>query len=657
MIQNQAINAIRALGVDAINKANSGHPGIVLGAAPMAYTLWANHLRVNPNAPMWYNRDRFVLSAGHGSALLYSLLHLSGFNVTIDDLKNFRQTDSKTPGHPEFGHTEGVDATTGPLGQGVAMATGMAMAERFLASKFNKERFEIFNHFTYVICGDGDLMEGVAQEAVSLAGHLGLGKLIVLYDSNDISLDGDTSTSFSDKTIAKFEAMGWHTEFVKDGNNIEAINESINRAKAETNKPSLIEIKTIIGFGAPNQGTHKVHGAPIGEEGSKVLREQLKWEYDPFNVPELVYEHFKKTVKTRGIMEFTKSEDLLDGYKKEYPELHKELMNALENKIDVDLGSVLPTFDASHQAATREDSNVCLNAVKDAVPYLMGGSADLSSSTKAIFKNEPAFTRDQVGRNVMFGVREFAMAAIVNGMALHQGVRPFASTFFVFSDYLKPALRLGALMSLPTLYIFTHDSVAVGEDGPTHEPIEQLAMLRSIPNVQVIRPADGNETSAAYRVALETNDQPTVLVLTRQKLPTVTQPSIEEFRRGAYILSEAKNNPIDGILIATGSEVHLALEAQKQLEEENIFTRVVSMPSMELFNRQSAEYKESVLPRKITKRLAIEMGSSFGWHQYVGLDGQVLGIDTFGASGPAEEVLPKFGFTANNIVKVFKNIK
>jgi transketolase len=498
-------------------------------------------------------------------------------------------------------------------------------------------------------------MEGVANEAVSLAGHLGLGKLIVLYDSNDISLDGDTSTSFSDQTIAKFQAIGWHTELVKDGNDVDAIDQAINNAKQVLDKPSLIEIKTIIGFGAPNQGTHKVHGAPIGEEGSIYLRQQLDWPHEPFNIPEHVYDHFKQTVRTRGIMEFTKSEDLLNRYRKAYPELYRELVDALENRITVDLNEVLPKYELGHKDATRNYSFACLNAVKTAVPSLVGGSADLSSSTKAIFKAEPALTRDQTGRNIMFGVREFAMAAIANGMALHAGIRPFVSTFFVFSDYLKPALRLSALMNLPTLFIFTHDSIAVGEDGPTHEPIEQLAMLRSIPNVQVLRPADGNETAAAYKLALETTDQPTVLVLTRQAVPVISKPH-QGLAQGAYVVSEAKGE-MDGILIASGSEVSLAISAQLALETEGIQVRVVSMPSMEIFVKQDKAYKATVLPEQMRKRLSIEMGSTFGWHQFVGLDGKALGIDTFGASGPAHEVLTKFGFTVENVVQQYKNLK
>lgn len=657
MINQKAINAIKVLGIDAINKANSGHPGIVLGAAPMAYALWSKHLRVNPDVPNWINRDRFVLSAGHGSALLYSLLHLSGFNVTIEDLKQFRQTDSKTPGHPEYGFTEGVDATTGPLGQGIAMAVGMAMAEKYLAEKYNQKDLTLFDHYTYVLCGDGDLMEGVANEAVSLAGHLGLGKLIVLYDSNDISLDGETGISFSEQSLKKFEAIGWHTILVKDGNDLKAIDAAIEEAKSVKDKPTLIEIKTVIGQDTPLEGTHKVHGAPIGEEGSQYLREKLGWSDEPFAIPEDVYTHFNEVVKERGKKAYDEYEGILAQYKEQYPEAYSELEKAINGELPENLNDLLPTYEKGSKDATRNFSHECLNAVKDAVPYLIGGSADLSSSTKAIFKDEDIFTKDKTGRNIMFGVREFAMAAIGNGIMLHGGLRPFVSTFFVFTDYLKAALRLSAIMNLPTLYIMTHDSIAVGEDGPTHEPIEQLAMVRSIPNVRVIRPADGNETACAYRLALETKDRPTVLVLTRQGVPTITDGNYDDFKRGAYILSEAKNNNPEGILIATGSEVQLALQAQEELAKEDIHVRVVSMPSMDTFEEQDDDYKELVLPKTIRKRVAIEMASSFGWHKYTGLDGEVIAIDTFGASGPGNELIEKFGFTVENIVNAYKNLK
>ncbi|MDF2699253.1 MAG: transketolase [Haloplasmataceae bacterium] len=657
MISNLSINTIRVLGIDAINKANSGHPGIVLGAAPMAYTLWTNHLNVNPHDPQWVNRDRFVLAAGHGSMLLYGLLHLSGFNVTIDDLKSFRQLGSKTPGHPEYGHTDGVDATTGPLGQGIPMAIGMAMAERYLATKYNKEDIKLFDHFTYALCGDGDLMEGVTNEAASLAGHLKLGKLIVLYDSNEISLDGETSQSFSEKTTKKYEAIGWHVQKVEDGTDVQAINQAINNAKNQLDKPSLIEVRTVIGYGAPNQGTNKVHGAPLGVEGGKAAKTHYEWNHEEFNVPQEVYRHFNDTVINRGTYKHEQFQKSLKQYEVKYPNEYLELMRSLNNKVGVDLADILPIYGPEKKDATRNYSYECLNKVANVIPNLIGGAADLTSSTKAIIKNADAFSpANYSGRNIYFGVREFAMASISNGIALHGGLRVFCSTFFVFSDYFKPAVRMAAIMKLPVIYILTHDSVAVGEDGPTHEPIEQLAMLRSIPNIQVLRPCDGNETAACYKLALETTNKPTVLVLTRQNLPTVTTANSGLVKKGGYIVSESKNTKMDGILIASGSEVSLAIAAQKQLEQENINTRVVSIVSMELFDANELDYKESVLPKNIRTRLSIEMGSSFGWHKYVGLDGNVMSIDTFGASGEGNAVIEKFGFTVNNVVKEFKEL-
>jgi len=656
MITELAINTIRALGIDATNKADSGHPGIVLGAAPMAYTLWTRHLNVNPKDPLWINRDRFVLAAGHGSMLLYALLHLSGFNVTMDDIKAFRQLDSKTPGHPEYLHTEGVDATSGPLGQGIPMAVGMAIAERFLASKFNKEDATLIDHYTYVLCGDGDLMEGVTNEAASIAGHLQLGKLIVLYDSNDITLDGEKHLSFSEDIKGKFEAMGWHYELVKDGFDVEAVNNAIEKAKNVTDKPSIIEIKTIIGYGAEKQGTSSVHGAPLGKDGGVVAKKAYNWTYDEFEVPQEVYHHFEETVIKRGNKAYKDWTSNLESYKTKYPELYQEFMQYVNDEIPVDLTEVLPVYELGHKNATRNYSYECLNKASAVIPYLIGGAADLTASTKAIIKGEPAFTPENPsGRNIFFGVREFAMAAIGNGMALHGGLKVFVSTFFVFTDYFKPAIRMAALMKLPVIYILTHDSIAVGEDGPTHQPVEQLAMLRSIPNMIVLRPCDGNETSASYNVALTSKDHPVALVLTRQNLTTVTGKVYDEVKKGAYIISEAKGD-IDGILIASGSEVELALEAQKVLEQENIHVRVVSMVSMELFNEQSKEYQEYVLPKNIRRRLAIEMATTYGWHKYVGLDGAVMGIDTFGKSGKASDVIKDYGFTVENVVKTFKSL-
>ncbi|HEY8364690.1 MAG TPA: transketolase [Haloplasmataceae bacterium] len=658
MIDDLSINTIRVLGIDAINKANSGHPGIVLGAAPMAYTLWTKHLDVYPKDPLWFNRDRFVLAAGHGSMLLYALLHLSGFNLSIDDIKNFRKLNSKTPGHPEYLHTEGVDATSGPLGQGIPMAVGMAIAERYFASKFNKKDIPLIDHYTYVICGDGDLMEGVTNEAISLAGHLKLGKLIVLYDSNNITLDGTLEQSFNENIKQKFEAMGWHYELVENGTDIKAINLALRQAKNILDKPSIIEIKTVIGFGATNQGTNKVHGSPLGTEGGQVAKKAYKWTYDDFEVPQEVYEHFKETTIKRGTVEYREWENNLKLYQERYPEDYELLQQYLNNNINIDLTDILPTYEIGHTNATRNYSYECLNKVASVIPNLIGGAADLTSSTKAIIKGADALTFDNhTGRNIYFGVREFAMAAIANGIALHGGLRVFVSTFFVFSDYFKPAMRLAALMKLPVIYILTHDSIAVGEDGPTHQPIEQLAMLRSIPNMLVLRPCDGNETAACFKIALETKDRPIALVLTRQNVETITNNVYKDVEKGAYIVSKEKNDKLDGIILASGSEVNLAIKVQKQLEEEQIYTRVVSMVSMELFDKQSKDYKENVIPNNIRKRLAIEMASSFGWHKYVGIDGKVIGIDTFGASAKAEDVIEYFGFTVNNIVKEYKSLR
>lgn len=657
MISDLSINSIRVLGIDAINKANSGHPGIVLGAAPMAYTLWTKHLNVNPNEPLWFNRDRFVLAAGHGSMLLYSLLHLSGYNITIDDIKQFRQLHSKTPGHPEFLDTEGVDATSGPLGQGIPMAVGMALAEKYFAEKFNKDDLNLIDHYTYVICGDGDLMEGVTNEAASIAGHLKLGKLIVLYDSNNITLDGSKEQSFNEDIKMKFAAMGWHYEYVEDGNNVDSINSAINNAKNTLDKPSIIEIKTIIGFGALNQGTHKVHGAPLGKEGGIKAKQTYKWNYNEFEVPEEVYADFKNTTIKRGTDKFQEWENNLKLYLEKYPEDYKTLLTYLNGEIDVDLTTILPSYEIGNTNATRNYSYECLNKVSKVIPNLIGGAADLTSSTKAILKDEEALTTDNyTGRNIYFGVREFAMASIANGIALHGGLKVFVSTFFVFSDYLKPAVRMAALMKLPVVYILTHDSIAVGEDGPTHQPIEQLAMLRSIPNTLVLRPCDGNETTACYNIAMNSKDQPVVLVLTRQNVKTVTENVYEDVKKGAYIVSEARSKDIDGIILASGSEVGLAIDVQKELEKDSIYTRVVSVVSMELFDKQDSAYKEKILPNNIRRRMSIEMASSFGWHKYVGLDGKVISIDTFGASAPATDVIKHFGFTAEKIVNEFKSL-
>ena len=655
-ISLQSINTIRTLGIDAINKANSGHPGVVLGAAPMAYTLFTKHMNANPSNSHWFNRDRFVLAAGHGSMLLYSLLHLSGYNVSMDDIKQFRQWDSKTPGHPEFGHTDGVDATSGPLGQGIPMAIGMALAEKFLASRYNKEGYPLVDHYNFVICGDGDLMEGVTSEASSLAGHLGLGKVVVLYDSNDICLDGDLTQSFTEDVLKRYESYGWHVQRVEDGTDIDAINAAIECAKQTTDKPSIIEIKTVIGYGSKLQGTNAVHGAPLGEEDSAYAKAQYGWDHEPFTVPTEVYSHFENTIKARGEEANKAWDELFARYSKEYPELAEELTKAMNNELIIDLADVMPSYEIGHSQATRDTNNEAINAIANAIPYFLGGSADLSHSNKTNIKNGGDFSKvTPEGRNIYFGVREFAMASMLNGMMLHGGVRVFGGTFFVFCDYLKPAMRMAALMGLPVTYVLTHDSIAVGEDGPTHEPIEQLAMLRTIPNFSVIRPADANETAAAWRLAVESKSTPTALILTRQNLTTMANTSYEGVSKGAYVVSEAQGK-MDGILIATGSEVNLAVAAQEALANEGINVRVVSMPSMDLFEKQSKEYRESVLPKSVTKRMSIEMGATYGWHKYVGFDGVVLGIDRFGASAPANQVIEAYGFTVENVVSLYKGM-
>lgn len=622
----------------------------------MAYALFANHLNANPKNSKWFNRDRFVLAAGHGSMLLYSLLHLTGYDVSMDDLKQFRQWDSKTPGHPEFGHTDGIDATSGPLGQGIPMAIGMALAEKFLAGRYNKEGYELVDHYNYAICGDGDLMEGATAEASSLAGHLGLGKVVVLYDSNDICLDGELSDSFSEDVLKRYEAYGWHVQKIEDGTDVLAISQAIEAAKRETSKPSLIEIKTIIGFGSANQGKNSVHGAPLGEEDAKHAKNQYQWEHAPFTVPQEVYQHYNETIGARGQAANAQWEELFGNYAKDYPELAAELKKAIAGELVVDLAEVMPTYEKGHSAATRDTNNEALNAIAKAIPYFLGGAADLSHSNKTNIKGETALTKSNpTGRNINFGVREFAMGTMMNGMMLHGGVRVYGGTFFVFSDYLKPAMRMASLMGLPVTYVLTHDSIAVGEDGPTHEPIEQLAMLRSLPNFSVIRPADANETSAAWRLAAQSKETPTALILTRQNLTTMAGTSYEGVSKGAYVVS-AEAGELDGILIATGSEVNLAMDVQKHLAAEGTYVRVVSMPSMDLFEKQPAAYKESVLPKQVTKRMSLEMGATYGWHKYVGLDGVVLGIDRFGASAPAQQVIAAYGFTVENAVALYKGI-
>ena len=656
-MSQKSVNAIKVLGVDAINKAKSGHPGVVMGAAPMAYSLFTKHLRVNPKKTDWINRDRFVLSAGHGSMLLYSLLHLSGFeDVSLEEVKNFRQWGSKTPGHPEFGHTKGIDATTGPLGQGISTAVGMALAERYLAAKYNKEGYDLFDHYTYVICGDGDIMEGVASEASSFAAVQKLNKLVVLYDSNDICLDGETKDAFSENVRARYEAYGWNTILVEDGASVEAVNAAIEQAK-KSDKPTLIEVKTIIGAGSPNrQGTNGVHGAPLGDEETVLFRKEIGWENEPFDIPADVYADFKANVADRGESEYAKWEKLYADYKAAYPELAKELEEALTREDIKHLSKESFSFKNVGEAqATRNSSQDAINSVAAVLPTFFGGSADLSHSNMTFIKGDNLQDdAHRTDRNVQFGVREFAMATVLNGLMLHGGVRVFGGTFFVFSDYLKGALRLSALQNLPVTYVFTHDSIAVGEDGPTHEPIEHLASLRTIPNTYVFRPADATETQAAWYLSQKTNDRPTSIVLTRQNLPILENSSFEKVAKGAYVVYETSAD-FDTILIATGSEVALAIDVARELEKDGSKVRVVSMPSVELFEEQSKEYKEELLPLNIRRRVSLEMGNSALWYKYVGLDGLAIGIDKFGASAPANKVIEEYGFTVEAVVEKIKN--
>lgn len=657
-----AINTIRTISIDAIEKANSGHPGLPMGAAPMAYELWTKHMNHNPKNPTWFNRDRFVLSAGHGSMLLYSLLHLSGYDLSIEDLKNFRQWGSKTPGHPEFGHTPGVEATTGPLGQGIAMAIGMAMAERHLAATFNKDGYELINHFTYSICGDGDLMEGVSAEAASLAGHLKLGRLVVLYDSNDISLDGDLNFSFSESVENRFKAYGWEVIRVEDGNNLIEINQAIEEAKNDLDRPTLIEVKTTIGYGSPNYaGTSDVHGSPLGKEEIKLTREAYNWTFEEdFYVPKEVYSHFKSLVVENGKKKEEEWNKLYAAYKEEYPELSEQFAYSINGELPEGWAEMLPSYEVGTSLASRASSGETLNAIAKAVPQFWGGSADLAGSNKTTIKDAgDFFATDYTGRNIWFGVREFAMGAALNGMVLHGGLKVFGGTFFVFSDYLRPAIRLAALMNLPVTYVFTHDSVAVGEDGPTHQPIEQLASLRALPNISVIRPADGNETVAAWQLAMESTETPTALILSRQNLPTIAgtkEDAYEGVRKGAYVVSKSETSTPRVLLLATGSEVQLALEAQRELAKENIPVSVISFPSWDRFEAQSKDYKESILPSHVKARLAIEMGSSLGWERYVGDHGDVLAINNFGASGAESKVLKEYGFTVQNVVSKVREL-
>lgn len=656
-IDTMSVNAIRVLAADAVQKAKSGHPGLPLGSAAVAYELWAKEMKHNPANPDWPNRDRFILSGGHGSTLLYSLLHLFGYGLTKEDLMQFRQLDSLTPGHPEYRHTKGVEATTGPLGAGMAMAVGMAMAEAHLAAKFNKEGFPVVDHFTYVLGGDGCMMEGISSEAFSLAGTLGLSKLIVLYDSNKISIEGSTDIAFTEDVEGRMKAFGFQTITVEDGNNLEEIGKAIRAAQAEKTKPSFIICKTQIGYGCPaKQGKASAHGEPLGEENVAALKENLGWpSQEPFFVPDEVYANYKAISAEKA-----KDEEAWNKMFAEYTAKYPEMKKAWEDEFNLDIAKSLIDNEEfwafeDKPEATRNLSGVVLNRLKNYVPSLIGGAADLAPSTKTYMKDMGDFSKENyAGRNLHFGVRELAMAAIGNGMTLH-GLRAFVSTFFVFSDYVKPMARLSAIMKIPTTYVLTHDSIGVGEDGPTHEPIEQLAMLRAMPNFHVFRPADATETIAAWYSAVTSKETPTALVLTRQNLPQLPGSS-KEALKGGYVIAESTKATPDAILIATGSEVSLACDAKAELAKEGVDVRVVSMPCMDLFEEQSAEYKESVLPKAIRKRVAVEALIDYGWGKYVGLDGATVTMTGFGASAPANTLFKKFGFTVENVVAAVKSI-
>ena len=658
-IEEMSVNAIRVLSADAIQKANSGHPGLPLGTAPVAYELFAKHMNYNPHNPDWVNRDRFVLSGGHGSMLLYSLFHLFGIgNLSLEEVKNFRQFGSLTPGHPEYGHTVGVEATTGPLGQGMAMAVGMAMAEAHLSSVFNKEGFPVVDHYTYVLGGDGCMMEGISSECFSLAGTLGLSKLIVFYDSNNISIEGSTDIAFTEDVVTRFKAFGFQTIEVEDGNDLEAIGKAIEEAKADKTRPSLIKVNTLIGYGCPaKQGKASAHGEPLGVDNVAALKENINWPCKgDFEVPKEVYDHYKELADNMAKAE-DKWNELFAAYVEKYPEM-KELW---DNYFDgYDMSDLFNSDEywakGDKPEATRSTSGTILNMIKKAMPNLIGGSADLAPSNKTNMKDAGDFSKDNyAGTNLHFGVREQAMAAIGNGLALHGGLKAFVATFFVFSDYVKPMARLSALMKLPLTYVFTHDSIGVGEDGPTHEPIEQLAAFRSLPDFTVFRPCDRTETAAAWMYAVENECGPTGLVLTRQNLPQM-EGSSKDALKGGYIIAESEKAVPDAIIIASGSEVSLAVNAKEELKKSGIDVRVVSMPSMELFDKQSAEYKESVLPNGVRKRVAVEALSDFGWYKYVGLDGKVIAMEGFGASGPAATLFEHFGFTVDNVVKTVKEV-
>lgn len=639
------VNTLRILSAEVIDKANSGHPGLPLGAAPLAYTVYADFLKFNPKNPNFDNRDRFVLSAGHGSALLYSLLHVFGYNLSIDELKNFRQANSKTPGHPEYGITEGVEISTGPLGQGIANAVGMAIAEKKLSAHFNREGFNIVDHYTYALCGDGCMQEGIEYESASLAGTLKLSKLIVIYDKNDISIEGDIHTAFSEDVGARHKAQGWNVIYVKDGNDLNEVRRAIKKAKNQNEKPSLIVCKTKIGFGSPWEGTAKVHGTPLGADNIAKLKENLGWTESEFTVPSKVKLHVKNIIN-KGVKENEKWNALFEEYKKTHPELAKEYQLWMSGKVEIDNISAIAEFNKPD--ATRNSGYNVLNRLADQVANLFGGSADLGPSNKTVMKNREYFSHENPdGSNVHFGIREHAMSAICNGISAHGGLIPYCSTFFAFSDYMKNAIRLSALMNLRVIYILTHDSIGVGEDGPTHQPVEHLASLRSIPNLHVFRPADSKETAYAYLSALEYKG-PTAIILSRQTLP-LYENSNENTLKGGYIISDSKKNVPDCLLIATGSEVEYCVKAQELLNSDDIDARVISMPSIKIFESQSEEYRESVMPSSVKARVCVEAGCEYGWHKYAGDNGEIISINQFGESAPSDELFVKFGFTAENV--------
>jgi transketolase len=662
-LQTLAINTIRTLSIDAVQKANSGHPGLPMGAAPMAYALWTRHLKHNPHNPKWANRDRFVLSAGHGSMLLYSLLYLTGYDVPLEQIKNFRQWGSITAGHPEYHLTPGVETTTGPLGQGAGTSVGMALAEAYLSSYFNRPGFDIVDHYTYVLVSDGDLMEGVASEAASLAGHWGLGKLIYLYDSNRITLDGSADMTFTEDVAARFRAYGWHTIDVDNGNDVEAVSLAIANAKAVDDKPSLISVRTIIGYGSPNkQNTSEAHGSPLGADEVKLVKEFYGWPQEDFYVPGEALEFFRMAIDS-GIAQEQQWNDLFEAYRKEYPDLAAEFEQAQAGKLPEGWDADLPTFTAEKKIATRNASGTVLNAIAQHIPTMIGGDADLAGSTKTLLKSAENTGPDKpAARNLRFGVREHGMGAIVNGLAVHGGmIKPYSATFFTFSDYMRPAVRIGCLMGINPIYVFTHDSIGLGEDGPTHQPIEHLLAMRAIPDLYVIRPADANETTAAWHVAMQL-DKPSALVFTRQDLPVLTGEDVgglEAIRggvaRGGYVLADCESTP-RVILIGTGSEVHIAYDAYKTLTAEGVKVRVVSLPCWELFEKQDAHYREAVLPASVTARVSIEAGVTLGWERYVGHKGIAIGIDRFGASAPYQHIYREYGLTAEKVVEAAQKV-